>query len=197
EWLTGTQGKAPAPFYDPLAFMIEHAHERNMEFHAWLNLNRGTHASSTSVSVNHITRTHPEWFLNYSGAKVYNFGIPEVRDYIVSMVLRIIRNYDVDGIHFDDYFYPYPAAGKRINDQQTFRQYGQGFSRIEDWRRNNVNLLIQAIGEAIRKEKPYVKFGVSPFAVWRNRDRDPEGSHTPGALSSYDDLYADSRMWAR
>ncbi len=196
EWLTGTQGKAPSPFYDPLAFMIEHAHERNMEFHAWLNLNRGTHASSTSVSARHITRTHPEWFLSYGGAKVYNFGIPEVRDYIVTMVRRMVRNYDVDGIHFDDYFYPYPAAGKRIDDYQTFRKYGQGFSRIEDWRRNNVNLLIQAIGEAVRKEKPYVKFGVSPFAVWRNRDRDPEGSNTPGALSSYDDLYADSRMWA-
>jgi len=197
EWLTGTQGRAPSPFYDPLNFMIEHAHERNMEFHAWLNLNRGTHASSTSVSPNHITRTHPHWFLNYGGYKVYNFGLPEVRSYIVSQVLNIVRNYDVDGIHFDDYFYPYPTPGQRLNDLQTFRQYGQGFSRIEDWRRNNVNILIKDISEVIRKEKPYLKFGVSPFAVWRSRDRDAGGSDTAGALSSYDDLYADSRLWAR
>lgn len=197
EWLTGIQGKAPAPFYDPLAFMIEHAHERNMEFHAWLNLNRGTHASATSVSVNHITRIHPEWFLSYGGYKVYNFGIPEVRSYIVNTVLNIIRNYDVDGIHFDDYFYPYPVAGKRISDQATFRQYGRGFNRIEDWRRDNVNLLVKEISEAIKKEKPYIKFGISPFGVWRSRDKDPEGSNTTGALSSYDDLYADSRLWAR
>ena len=197
EWLTGTQGKAPVPFYDPLAFMIEHAHERNMEFHAWLNLNRGTHASGTSVSPDHITRTRPEWFLNYGGAKIYNFGLPEVRTYIVNTVLRIVRNYDVDGIHFDDYFYPYPTPGKPINDEQTFRQYGKGFSRVEDWRRHNVNVLIRSISEAIRQEKPRVKFGISPFAVWRNADKDAEGSATVGALSSYDDLYADSRLWAR
>jgi len=197
EWLTGVQGRAPSPFYDPMAFMIEHAHERNMEFHAWLNLNRGTHASSGPVAANHITRTHPQWFLNYGGYKVYNFGIPEVRNYIVNMVLKIIRNYDVDGIHFDDYFYPYPVPGRRLNDQETFRKYGQGFSRIEDWRRNNVNVLIKDIADAIKREKPYIKFGISPFGVWRSRDRDAAGSNTVGALSSYDDLYADSRLWAR
>lgn len=197
EWLTGTQGRAPSPFYDPMAFMIEHAHERNMEFHAWLNLNRGTHASSTSVSAQHITRTHPQWFLNYGGYKVYNFGIPEVRTYIINLVLNMIRKYDVDGIHFDDYFYPYPTPGNRINDQQTFRQYSRGFSRIEDWRRDNVNILIRDLSEAIRKEKPYLKFGISPFGVWRSRDKDAEGSDTAGALSSYDDLYADSRLWTR
>lgn len=197
EWLTGKQGRAPSPYYDPMMFMIEHAHERNMEFHAWLNLNRGTHKSGNSVSENHITKIYPQWFLNYGGNKVYNFGIPEVRRYITNIVVNIIRNYDVDGIHFDDYFYPYPTPGQKINDTETFRKYGQGFKRIEDWRRNNINLLIKEISEAISREKPYVKFGVSPFGVWRSTDRDREGSRTSGALSSYDDLFADSRYWAQ
>ena len=197
EWLTGTQGKAPSPYYDPLNFMIEHAHERNMEFHAWLNLNRGTHSSAKSIASDHITKTRPEWFLHYSGYKVYNFGLPEVRKYIVDVVVNLVKNYDVDGIHFDDYFYPYPSPGHKINDVDTYKKYGYAFTRIEDWRRDNVNRLIRDISEAIKKEKPQVKFGISPFAVWRSKDRDPEGSRTNGALSSYDDLYADSRLWAR
>lgn len=197
EWLTGTQGKAPSPYYDPMQFMIEHAHERNMEFHAWLNLNRGSHASSRSIATNHITKTHPHWFLNYGSYKIYDFGIPEVRNYIINLVLNIIRNYDVDGIHFDDYFYPYPVPGSKINDHSTFRKYGEGFTKIEDWRRNNVNLLVKDLSDAIKREKPYIKFGISPFGVWRNKDRDREGSNTNGALSSYDDLYADSRLWAQ
>jgi uncharacterized lipoprotein YddW (UPF0748 family) len=197
EWLTGTQGKAPSPFYDPLNFMIEHAHERNMEFHAWLNLNRGTHGTSRSITPDHITRARPEWFLHYSGYKVYNFGLPEVRKYIVDVVVNLVKNYDLDGIHFDDYFYPYPTPGHKINDLDTYKKYGYAFTRIEDWRRDNVNRLIRDISEAIQRGKPQVKFGVSPFAVWRNRDRDAEGSRTNGALSSYDDLYADSRLWAR
>lgn len=196
EWLTGTQGKAPSPYYDPLQFMIEHAHERNMEFHAWLNLNRGTHGNTRSVSSNHITKTHPHWFLSYNGTKIYNFGLPEVRNYLINIVLNIVRNYDVDGIHFDDYFYPYPVAGSKISDQATFREYGGDFKKIEDWRRNNVNVLVRDLSEIIKKEKPYVKFGISPFGVWRNKDKDSRGSNTNGALSSYDDLYADSRLWA-
>lgn len=196
EWLTGTQGRAPSPYYDPLQFMIEHAHERNMEFHAWLNLNRGTHGTTSSVAANHITKTHPQWFMNYNGSKVYNFGLPEVRNYIINVTMNIVKNYDIDGIHFDDYFYPYPVPGHRLNDQDTFRSHSRGFRNIEDWRRDNVNLLMRELSEAIRKEKPYVKFGISPFGVWRNKDKDPQGSNTIGALSSYDDLYADSRLWA-
>ncbi len=197
EWLTGTQGKAPEPYYDPMNFMIQQAHDRNMEFHAWLNLNRGTHGATRSVAPDHITRTKPEWFFTFSGAKVYDFGIPEVREYIVSVVRNIVRNYDVDGIHFDDYFYPYPVAGQKINDQATFSKYNRGFKNIQDWRRDNINLVVKAISDAIKEDKPWVKFGISPFGVWRSKDRDSQGSNTVGALSSYDDLYADSRLWAK
>lgn len=195
EWLTGVQGRAPNPFYDPLEFFIKETHERNMEFHAWLNLNRGTHGASRSISLDHITRNHPEWFITHNGTKFYNLGLPEVRNYIVHLVLNIVRNYDIDGIHFDDYFYPYPAAGHKINDQETFRKYGSGFNNIADWRRDNINQLIKSLSSAIEKEKPYVKFGISPFGVWRNQDKDRHGSPSKRALSSYDDLYADSKLW--
>lgn len=195
EWLTGKQGKSPDPYYDPLQFAIEHAHQRNMEFHAWFNLNRGTHPAGKSIAPDHITRTQPQWFFNYNGTQFYNLGIPEVRNYIVHLVMNIVRNYDVDGIHFDDYFYPYPVAGKKINDEDTFKKYGSAFKNIADWRRDNINQLIKSLSEAINRENPYIKFGISPFGVWRNAGQDAEGSNTARALSSYDDLYADSRYW--
>jgi uncharacterized lipoprotein YddW (UPF0748 family) len=198
EWLTGKQGQPPVPFYDPMEFMIEETHSRDMEFHAWLNLNRGTHkASDGAIAKNHITKTKPEWFLTYDGQQLFNFGLPEVREYILDMVMNIVRNYDVDGIHFDDYFYPYTVTGQTLKDGETYRRYGKGFSSVEDWRRNNLDLLIHDIGKAIEKEKRWVKFGVSPFAVWRNKSADPAGSDTDGGQPSYDNLYADTRKWAR
>jgi uncharacterized lipoprotein YddW (UPF0748 family) len=198
EWLTGEQGKAPEPFYDPMEFMIEESHKRGLEFHAWLNLNRAVFKTATSVTANHISKTKPEWILTYDGQKLLNFGIPEVRDYITEVVVNIVKNYDVDGIHFDDYFYPYAAEGQVLKDNSAFELYNpQGFKSIDDWRRNNTDLLIKQIADAIKAQKSYVKFGISPFGVWRNKREDKEGSDTFGYNSSYDNLYADTRKWIK
>jgi uncharacterized lipoprotein YddW (UPF0748 family) len=197
EWLTGQQGKAPDSYYDPLRFMIEESHNRNLEFHAWLNLNRGIHKSTKSVVDGHITQTKPEWFLKYDGQTLYNFGIPEVRAYLVDIVKGIVKNYDVDGIHFDDYFYPYTVNNQQLKDEDQYKRYGKGFASIKEWRRNNVDLLIHDISKAIEKEKKWVKFGVSPFGVWRNARVDPAGSKTEAGQTSYDDLFADTRKWAQ
>ncbi|TDB60830.1 glycoside hydrolase family 10 protein [Arundinibacter roseus] len=195
EWLTGEQGRAPRPFYDPLDYMVKEAHQRGLEFHAWLNLNRLVHRSSTSVSSRNLSKTHPEWILSYDGAKLFNFGIPEVRQYITDMTVNVAKNYDIDGIHFDDYFYPYSVAGQVLQDDATFKKYGQGFKNKADWRRHNVDVLIRQIHDALAETKPRLKFGISPFGVWRNQRDDPRGSLTTGGLSSYDHLFADTRKW--
>lgn len=197
EWLTGEQGKAPDPYYDPMIFMIQESHQRGLEFHAWLNMNRGATKSAKSIINDHITKTKPEWFLIYGGAKIFNLGIPEVREYIKDIVVNIVKNYDVDGIHFDDYFYPYAVANEKLRDEDTFKKYNSGFKNINDWRRNNVDLVVEGVSEAIKKEKPKVKFGISPSAVWRNASTDPSGSATQGGQPSYDNLYADTRKWVK
>ncbi len=202
EWLTGKQGRAPDPYFDPLEFMIEETHKRGMEFHAWVNPYRAvatlTHAN---ICPNHITRTKPEWFFDYDINRYFNPGIPEARTYIVSVISDIVRRYDIDGIHFDDYFYPYPVKDENnkmidIPDYSTFKKYGQGYSDIKDWRRNNVNMLIMETNDSIKSIKPWVKFGVSPAGVWRNKGYDHEGSATLG-LASYDWLYADVLLWLK
>ncbi len=197
EWLTGEQGKPPYPIYDPLPFMIQTAHDKEMEFHAWLNLNRGTNKSSKSLHPNHPYYKHPEWFYIYDGHAIFNFGLPEVQRYIIQVVQNIVKNYDVDGIHFDDYFYPYTIAGQTIPDEGTFQKYGTGFSNIEDWRRHVVTTLIKDISSTIRATKPWVKFGISPFGVWRNQDKDASGSPTNAGQTSYDNLYADGLLWLK
>lgn len=197
QYLTGKQGKAPDPYYDPLELAITEAHKRGMELHAWFNPYRATFGSNyAAVAPDHITRTHPEWFFIYGGQKLFNPGIPEVRQYIVKVILNVVDNYDIDGVHMDDYFYPYKIAGQTINDADTFHQYGQGFSNISDWRRDNVNQLIKMLGDSIHKHKPYVKFGISPFGIWKNKSSDPEGSATAGG-DSYYELYADGRKWIK
>ena len=148
KWLTGRQGQAPDPAYDPLEFAITEAHKRNMELHAWFNPYRATNDGKfAALSPKHITNTKPEWFFIYGGIKLFNPGIPEVREYIVRVILDVVDNYDVDGVHMDDYFYPYAIAGQRINDADAYKQYGGAFSDIRDWRRNNVDLLIKMIRE--------------------------------------------------
>lgn len=196
EWLTGHQGVAPDPFYDPLAFMIEEAHNRGLEFHAWLNLDRATYTRNPILDPSHISFLHPDWLYTYGGRKVFNLGLPEVRAYISGIVANLVRNYDVDGIHFDDYFYPYAIAGQVIPDGDTYVRYGHGLSR-DDWRRSNVDELIVQLRDSIRAQKSYVKFGISPFGVWRNLKDDPSGSATSGGLTTYDHLYADSRKWVK
>lgn len=197
QWLTGKQGQAPSPLFDPLEVAIKEAHKRGMELHAWFNPYRATlSANETNLSPTHITRLKPEWFLTYGGTKLFNPGLPEVREYIVQVVLNVVDNYDIDGVHMDDYFYPYQIAGQKIKDSATFAKYNNGFTDIEDWRRNNVDLLIKTLTDSIHKHKPFMKFGISPFGIWKNSYRDPEGSDTHGG-DSYYELYADTRKWVK
>jgi uncharacterized lipoprotein YddW (UPF0748 family) len=196
-WLNGKQGRAPDPLYDPLAFAITEAHKRGIELHAWFNPYRATMDGRFSLlSPDHITNTKPEWFFIYGGIKLFNPGIPEVREYIVKVILNVVDNYDIDGVHMDDYFYPYAIAGQHINDSATFKQYGGDFTDIKDWRRDNVNQLIKMLNDSIHKHKPHVKFGISPFSIWANKYQNPDGSDTHGG-DSYYELYADSRKWIK
>lgn len=194
-FMSGKQGQSPFPFYDPLAFAIEEAHKRGMELHAWFNPYRAsTTLSSSELSIGHISRQNPSWFFNYGGKKLFNPGIPEVRDYIIQTIMNVVRKYDIDGVHFDDYFYPYPEKGQFINDSKEFAAYGKEFKNIGDWRRHNVDTLIQTLSDSIHLAKKYVKFGISPFGIWRNKSQDSTGSESNG-LDSYGSLYGDSKKW--
>ncbi len=195
EWLTGTQGAAPNPFYDPLIFMIDETHKRGMEFHAWFNPYRAVvNKNTSSVSSSHVSILHPDWIREYGTLKLLDPGLPQVRNYVTSVIMDVVRRYDIDGVHFDDYFYPYPQTGIVFQDSATFANYPNGFTNKDDWRRNNVNLLIQMLSDSIKAVKPYVKFGISPFAIWKNQSSDPLGSATAG-FESYSGIYADSRKW--
>jgi len=197
-FLTGYQGQAPTPFYDPLEFVIQEAHKRGMELHAWVNPYRAsTTLRADHFSKDHITKTKPEWFFKYAGKYLFNPGLPEVRSYIIEVIMDVVKNYDIDGVHFDDYFYPYPdARNTPLPDAATFHQFGKTFANIHDWRRDNVDVLIRDLGQAIKKEKPYIKYGVSPFGIWDNKRDNPEGSETYG-LSGYRTLYADGVKWMK
>ncbi|MER7459771.1 family 10 glycosylhydrolase [Micromonospora sp. NPDC126480] len=195
QWLTGTQGRDPG--YDPLAFLVAEAHARNLEFHAWYNPYRvANHTDLTRLAAGHPARKNPGWTVAYGGKLYYNPGIPAVRAFVQDAMMDAVRRYDIDGVHWDDYFYPYPVSGVPFPDQATFAQYGAGFGDIADWRRNNVNLLVREMGDRIRAAKPWVKFGISPFGIWRNAGTDPLGSRTTG-LQSYDAIYADTRRWVK
>ena len=196
KYLTGTQGKDPG--YDPLAFAVEQAHERNLEFHAWLNPYRVSMDTNRDALVaTHPARQHPDWVESYGGKLYYNPGIPAVREHVEDVIMETVTRYDIDAVHFDDYFYPYPVAGQTFPDSDTFAQYGTGFDDVGDWRRNNIDLLVSELDQRIHSAKPWVKFGVSPFAVWRNKATDPEGSDTTAGAQTYDNLYADTRRWVR
>jgi len=197
-YLTGTQGKAPSPFYDPLQFWIEQCHLRNMEFHAWLNPFRVAQNANEPLFANHIAFKHPEWIVNYGDKLYFDPGIPQAREFVIKVVTDIVSRYDVDAIHFDDYFYPYPLK-EDFPDQSSFALYNRGFLEGQKafWRRDNVDLLIQALSENIKKTKPWVKFGISPFGVWRNKADDPDGSETTAGTTNYDHLYADILKWQK
>ncbi|KAA9338735.1 family 10 glycosylhydrolase [Hymenobacter busanensis] len=193
KWLSGRQGKDPG--WDPLPFLIDEAHQRGMEFHAWFNPYRASMDSVTSrLAPSHPYRKHPEWFLRYSGKLLYNPGLPEVRAYITRVIQDVVRRYDIDGVHFDDYFYPYPESGQTIHDEQAFAQYNPDRLSLPDWRRRNVNQLVQQVHDSIDSAKRWVKFGISPFGVWMNQASHPEGSAT-NAFQGYSGLYADAREW--
>ncbi|MBA2746630.1 MAG: family 10 glycosylhydrolase [Flavisolibacter sp.] len=197
QWLTGTQGKAPFPYYDPLQFMIEEAHKRGMEFHAWLNPYRANFSiGKASIAPNHVTRLNPGWFVDYGGKKYFDPGNKDGQKWVVKVIQDIVSRYSIDAIHMDDYFYPYRIAGKEFPDAKSYAIHGNGMAK-DEWRRSNVDSIILAINQTIRGTKPWVKFGISPFGVWRNQDKDPMGSPTRAGVTNYDDLYADVLLWLR
>jgi uncharacterized lipoprotein YddW (UPF0748 family) len=197
EWLTGKQGRPPSPYYDPLEFMIEETHKRGMEFHAWCNPYRAEFAiGRSSIAPTHITKVHPEWFLSYGTTRYFDPGNKDVQQFVVKVIRDIVSRYDVDALHFDDYFYPYRIAGKEFPDQASFAKYGNGLDK-DTWRRSNVDSIILGLSKMIKEEKPLCRFGISPFGVWRNNTKDAEGSATTAGQTNYDDLYADILLWLR
>jgi uncharacterized lipoprotein YddW (UPF0748 family) len=195
QWLTGTQGQPPNPYYDPLQFMIDETHKRGMEFHAWCNPYRADFKiGASSIAPTHVTKIHPEWFLSYGNIKYFDPANKEVQKFVVTVIRDIVSRYDVDAVHMDDYFYPYRIAGKEFPDEQSYRNSGTRLSK-DDWRRSNVDSIILALSKMIKEEKPWVKFGISPFSVWRNKDQDPEGSDSKASQTNYDDLYANILLW--
>ncbi len=198
EYLTGTMGRAPVPFYDPLAFAIQEAHRRGLELHAWFNPFRALHPLTKSpVAPNHISRTHPEFIRRYGDQRVLDPGEPAVRQHVLRVVMDVVKRYDVDGVQFDDYFYPYPqkdAAGRELEfpDGPTWNKYGRasGFYNRDDWRRANVNQFIHSVYQSIKASKPWVKFGISPFGIWR-----PMNPPQIRGMDAYAKIYADSRLW--
>ncbi|MFI9100006.1 glycoside hydrolase family 10 protein [Streptomyces fildesensis] len=205
--LTGVQGRDPG--WDPLDFAVREAHLRGLELHAWFNPYRiATNPDPARLAAAHPARLHPEWVVPYGKALFYNPGLPEVRRFVQDAMLDAVARYDVDGLHWDDYFYPYPIPGQTFDDDAAYARYGADFPDRAAWRRDNIDLLVRGTGQRIEElnRSPLgggsprlrqVRFGVSPFAIWRNRSTDPEGSDTQGAAESYDGIYADTRTWVR
>lgn len=189
-YMTGVQGRSPG--WDPLAFMVNECHRRNMELHAWINPYRARTKGTKHVAYNHMTRKRPELFIEYEGQSYFNPALQSNREHICGVVRDIVNRYDVDGIHIDDYFYPYPVKGKEFADEEWF--VASGAADKGEWRRENVNHLIYHLHRTVRDTKPWVKFGVSPFGIYRNAGSWENGSKTNG-LQCYDDLYADVLKW--
>ncbi|KAA3610548.1 MAG: T9SS C-terminal target domain-containing protein [Calditrichaeota bacterium] len=191
-WLTGKQGKAPNPYYDPLEFAIEEAHKRGMELHAWFNPYRASREiGNYTQAENHVINQHPDWIIAKDKIRILNPGIPEVREFIKSVVMDIVRRYDVDGIHYDDYFYPYPPNTiSNSDDNAAFTADPRGFTNRGDWRRDNINLFVKNLGDSVRTAKPWVKYGVSPFGLWKSGI--PAGTW---GLDAYNSIYTDSKTW--
>lgn len=198
-FLTGEQGKTPDPFFDPLHFMTEECHKRCMEIHAWVNPYRANSNKSKNRLVwHHIYYEKRYMFMSYGNQLLFNPGVPDSRKFIIKVISDIVNRYDIDGVHLDDYFYPYPIRGLKLPDIETFKRYGldKGYElgEIDRWRRDNVNIFIKELSDTIKVIKPHVKLGISPFGIYRNKKQDEKGSETNG-LSNYDNLYADTQLW--
>lgn len=199
-WLTGKQGVKPNPFYDPLAFIIEEAHKRCIDVHVWLNPYRVTNSDNPEIlSKDHLYYKNRDLFVKYGGKYYFEPGLDETREFLNKVVADVVERYDVDAIHFDDYFYPYRVANEEFPDETTFRKYPRGYApdQKNEWRRNNVNMVIAELQQTIKSIKPWVEFGISPFGVWRNDNVDPRGSATRAGVQNYDDLYADILKWLK
>lgn len=200
--LSGTQGKAPTGGFDPLEFLTKECHKRNMELHAWLNPYRVTTSANDVLVADHKYYKSPELFVKYGGKIYFDPGMKASRRFICDVVADIVMNYDVDAIHMDDYFYPYPIAGESFPDDRSFNatRKARGFDANQkaDWRRDNVNLLIQEVKQTLMNTKPWVRFGISPFGIYRNKKSTPDGSGSnTNGLQNYDDLYADVKLWVQ
>lgn len=194
KYLTGSVGTAPQYGFDPLEYWVEAAHKRGLELHAWINPYRITRSKDTewnSLPSTHPAKMNPDWVVKYSDGNYYfNPGIPEVRDLVTRGAVEIVQNYDVDGLHMDDYFYP----GTDFNDAATYQKYGSGFSNIADFRRDSVNQLVAQLDTAVHNIDPDIQFGISPSGIWANKSTDPRGSNTNGS-EHYVSSYADSLYW--
>lgn len=194
KYLTGSVGTAPQDGFDPLEYWVEAAHKRGLELHAWINPYRITRSKDTewnSLPSTHPAKMNPDWVVKYSDGNYYfNPGIPEVRDLVTRGAVEIVQNYDVDGLHMDDYFYP----GTDFNDAATYQKYGSGFSNIADFRRDSVNQLVAQLDTAVHNIDPDIQFGISPSGIWANKSTDPRGSNTNGS-EHYVSSYADSLYW--
>jgi uncharacterized lipoprotein YddW (UPF0748 family) len=198
KYLTGKQGTAPKTQEDPLTWLIDAAHERGLEFHAWLNPYRATMDLNTAVlSPEHDFNTHRKWMLKYSTKWYYDPGLPEVKAHLLQIIDEVVENYDMDAIHFDDYFYPYREPNLEFPDQASYATHKSPGQSKDDWRRQNVDELILALSQTIKSKKPWVQFGISPFGVWRNKSKDPKGSPTQAGQTNYDDLFADVLLWMK
>lgn len=194
--LTGVQGKDPG--WDPLGTAVREAHARGLELHAWFNPYRvANHTDPSRLVASHPARLHPEWVLPYGGKLYYNPGLPEVREFVQDAMLDAVSRYAVDAVHWDDYFYPYPVAGQVFEDDAAYERYGQDFADKAAWRRDNTDRLVRETAERIKEVRSGVRFGISPFAVWRNATTDPLGSDTAAGVQTYDDLHADTRKWVK
>ncbi|WP_018630528.1 glycoside hydrolase family 10 protein [Niabella aurantiaca] len=194
-FLTGTQGKAPDPFYDPLQFWIDAAHARGLELHVWLNPYRAHHVSGGPVTEHSLVKTKPELVVKLKeGYWWFDPSLKATQDHGVDVVMDIVKRYDIDGVHFDDYFYPYPSynGNQDFPDSLSWAQYQKSGGKLTrgDWRRQSVNTFIQRLYTEIKKEKKYVKFGISPFGIWR-----PGHPASVTGFDQYDELYADAKLW--
>ena len=194
-YLTGKQGEAPEKDFDPLQYWIEQSHRRGMELHAWINPFRATTNVQKGSSPLYITQTHPEWIIQYNKKGYIDPGIPEARSYLYKIIEEITHNYDLDGIHLDDYFYPYPVEKETFGDALSFQAHNPKALPLAEWRRQNINQFIAGAHKTVKTTKPWIAFGVSPFGVWRNASDDARGSQTKAGTTAYDILYADVLTW--
>ncbi len=195
-FLTGKEGDKPNSNFDILKWMVNESHNRGFDFHAWLNPYRATFSLRTDVlSPTHDFNTHPEWMLKYGKKHYYNPGLPEVRKKLVAIIDEVVSNYDIDAIHFDDYFYPYKIKDEVFQDSLAYSYYSLPHQSLAEWRRANIDSLVKNIHETIKPKKPWVQFGISPFGVWKNKSTDPTGSDTQAGQTTYEDLYADPLTW--
>ena len=198
KYLTGQQGTPPKTQEDPLTWLIDAAHQRGLEFHAWLNPYRATMDLNTAgLNPNHDFHKHRNWMLKYGTKWYYDPGLPEVKAHLLKIIDEVVDSYEIDAIHFDDYFYPYREPNLEFPDQASYAAYKKSGQSKEDWRRQNVDELILALSETIKSKKPWVQFGISPFGVWRNQSKDPKGSPTKAGQTNYDDLFADVLLWMK